>query len=99
MGCVAIVWAVTKSRRLFYGIPFVLASDHQPLKNLESLSTKVNRVQQWYVFLSAYSYTLEYRPGKANGNADLISRLPLPATEADITLLSACPILQISMSI
>ena len=81
--CAAIVWAVKKNRQLFYGIPFVVVSDHQPLKNLESLSTKVNRVQRWYDFLSAYTYTLEYRPGKQNGNADLMSRLPLPATEAD----------------
>ena len=26
---------------------------------------------------------LEYRPGENNGNSDLLSRLPLPATEAD----------------
>ena len=84
MECAAIiVWAVKKNRQLFYGIHFVVVSDHQPLKNLESLSTKVNRVQRWYDFLSAYTYTLEYRPGKTNGNADLMSRLPLPATEAD----------------
>ena len=36
----------------------------------------------FYVF-SACTYTLEYRPGKLNGNADLLSRLPSPATEAD----------------
>ena len=79
----AIVWAVKKNRQLFYGIPFVGVSDHQPLKNLESLSTKVNRVQRWLDFLSAYTYTLEYlyRPGESNGNSDLLSRLP--ATEAD----------------
>ena len=49
---------------------------------MESLSTKVNRLQRWFDFLSAYTYTLEYRPGKINGNSDLLSRLPLPATEA-----------------
>ena len=81
--CAAIVWAVKKNRQLFYGIPFVVVSDHQALKNLESLSTKVDRVQRWFGFLSAYTYTLEYRPGKSNGNADLLSWLPLPASEAD----------------
>ena len=81
--CAAIVWAVKKNRQLFYGIPVVVVSDHQPLKNLESLSTKVNRFQRRYDFLSAYSKTLEYRPGTANGNADLLSCLPLPATKAD----------------
>ena len=81
--CAAIVWAAKKNRELFYGIPFVVVSDHQPLKILESLATKVNRVQRWYDFLSAYTYTLEYRPEKNNGNADVLSRLPLPATKAD----------------
>ena len=59
----------------------IVVTDHQPLKNLESLATKVNRVQRWFDFLSAYNYKLVYRPGKMNGNADLMSRLPLPATE------------------
>ena len=60
-----------------------MVSDHQPLKNVANLSTKVNRVQCWFDCLSAYTYTLQYRPGKSNGNSDLLSRLPLPATEAD----------------
>ena len=70
-----------KNRQLFYGIPFVVKSDHQSLKNLESLATKVNRVQRWYDFLSAYTYRLVYRPGKLNGNADLMSRLSFPAAK------------------
>ena len=72
-----------KNRQRFHGIPFVVVSDHKPLKNLERLSTKVNRVQRWFDYLSAYTYTLEYRPGKSNGNADLLSRLSLSVTEAD----------------
>ena len=50
---------------------------------MERLSTKVNRVQRWFDFLSAYTYTLEYRPGKNNGNSDLLSRLPLPSTDSE----------------
>ena len=50
---------------------------------MERLSTKVNRVQRWFDFLSAYTYTLEYIPAKTNGNSDLLSRLPLSVTEAD----------------
>ena len=79
--CAAIVWAVKKNRQLFYGIPFIVVSDHQSLKNLESLAAKVDRVQRWYDVLSAYTYKLVYRPGRLNGNADLMSRLPLPVTD------------------
>ncbi|CAB1111520.1 unnamed protein product [Ectocarpus sp. CCAP 1310/34] len=81
--CGAIVWAIKKNRTLFYGIPFQIYSDHQPLRNLESLAEKNNRVQRWFDFLSAYTYELIYRPGKANGNADCMSRLPLPPMEED----------------
>ena len=82
--CAAIVWAVKKNRQLFFGIPSMVVSDHQPWNKMESLSTKVNRVQRWYDFLSAYyTNTLEYQPGKVNGNSDLMSRLPLPAMGAD----------------
>ena len=41
------------------------------------------RVQRWLEFLTAFDYTLEYRKGSANGNADFLSRLPEPATEHD----------------
>ena len=34
-------------------------------------------------FVTAFGYTLEYRTGIANGNADFLSRLPEPATEHD----------------
>ncbi|CAB1105230.1 unnamed protein product [Ectocarpus sp. CCAP 1310/34] len=79
----AIVWAIKQNRTLFYGIPFEVYSDHQPLRNLGSLAEKNNRVQRWYDFLSAYTYELKYRPGRENANADLMSRLPLPATKED----------------
>ena len=81
--CGAIVWAIKKNRTLFFGIPFEVYSDHQPLRNLESLAEKNNLVQRWFDFLAAYTYELKYRPGRENLNADLMSRLPLPATKAD----------------
>ena len=42
-------------------------------------------VQRGLEFLSAYSYTLEYRKGWFNGNADFFSHLPQPATDIDRT--------------
>ena len=57
--CAAIAWA-KKYRQWFYGTHFIVVSDHQPLKKIESLSTKVNRVRRWYDFLSGYTYTSKY---------------------------------------
>ena len=39
------------------------------------------RVERWLEYLTAFDYTLEYRKGSANGNADFLSRLPQPATK------------------
>ena len=39
------------------------------------------RVMRLLEFLTSYSYTLIYRKGSAYGNADVLSRLPIAATE------------------
>ena len=39
-----------------------------------------SRIQRWALLLSAYSYHIQYRQGKANANADALSRLPLPSS-------------------
>ena len=36
-------------------------------------------------FLSAYNFSLSYRRDKNNANSDLLSRLPLPLTDEDIS--------------
>ena len=41
------------------------------------------RVQRWLEYLTAFGYTLEYRKGSANGNADFLLQLPQPETEHD----------------
>ena len=34
------------------------------------------RIQRWAILLSAYNYTLKYRSGIENSNADFFSRFP-----------------------
>ena len=36
------------------------------------------RIQRWALTLSAYKYKISYKAGQTNGNADGLSRLPLP---------------------
>ena len=79
------MWAIKKNRPLFYGIPFEIYTDHQPLRNLLSLAEKVPRVQRWHDFLSAYTYVIKYKPGRVNANADMLSRLPQPPSNQDIS--------------
>ena len=39
-----------------------------------------SRLQRWVIQLSAYQYDISYRSTKKNGNADMLSRFPLPET-------------------
>lgn len=48
-------------------------SDHKP------------RVQRWMELLTTYSYTLHHRKGSTNGNTDMLSLFPPPATGVDRT--------------
>lgn len=41
------------------------------------------RVRRWLEFRISYQYAVTNRKGVSNGNADMLSRLPLPATEQD----------------
>lgn len=49
---------VKSNMRRLYGIPFVVGTDYLPLKNPESLATKVNRAQRWFDYLIAYTYEI-----------------------------------------
>jgi len=46
------------------------------LTALKTLKNPQGRLAQWANYLQDYNYTIVYRPGKDNGNADGLSRLP-----------------------
>ena len=81
----AIVWAIKRLRGYLRGTHFQIWTDNQPLENLSRLAEHNPRVQRWLELLTAYQYTLKHRSGASNGNADMLSRLPVPATEHDIS--------------
>ena len=79
----AIIFAVTKCHQYVYGRKFTLRSDHKPLLYLFGPKSGIpnvasSRLQRWAVKLQAYDYDLEHVPGTENGNADALSRLPVP---------------------
>ena len=81
----AIVFGVKKFHSYIYGRHFVLKTDHQPLTHIFKENRAVptmasGRVQRWALTLGAYSYSIQYKPGKANSNADGLSRLPTPTS-------------------
>ena len=79
----AIVFGVKRYHQYLFGRKFVIYSDHKPLMYLfgehRAISaTTSTRVQRWALTLSGYQYSIVHRPGSKQGNADGLSRLPLP---------------------
>lgn len=42
-----------------------------------SLNDPGSRLTRWTIKLSEYDFEVIYRPGKANSNADALSRIPI----------------------
>ena len=79
----AVVFAVKKFHRFLFGRHFKIYTDHKPLLGLLNPERATplmasSRMQRWALTLLAYEYELIYRPSEQNGNADALSRLPLP---------------------
>ena len=73
--CLAVVWAVKKLRPYLYGRPFVVKTDHASLKWLLNLKDHKGRLMRWALLLQDYTFVIVHRAGKANANADALSRL------------------------
>ena len=87
----AIIFGLKKFHQYLYGRKFVIYTDHKPLSYLFDSTRTVSqlasaRLQRWALTLSAYSYSIEYKAGKSNGNADALSRLPLPDIPTEIPM-------------
>ena len=79
----AVVYGVTKFHQYLYGRDFTLFTGHKTLTYLFSSDRAVpqmgfSRLQRWALTLSSYRYSVVFRRGRDNSNADALSRLPLP---------------------
>lgn len=84
----AIVWAVFYFRPYLFGRKFVLVTDHRPLTWLHKLKDPVSRLARWKIRLSEFDFTIVYKPGKNNVNADALSRNPSDSSCSQINSLS-----------
>ena len=74
----ALKWAVTDQFRdyLYYAPSFKVYTDNNPLTYVMS-SARLNATGiRWVGELADYCFTIHYRPGKSNGDADGLSRMP-----------------------
>ena len=72
----------------FRGVPgrptFVLQTDHRALEHLLTAKLVNKRLSRWALRLQGFSFTIVYRLGTANANADTLSRQDWP-TDAGST--------------
>lgn len=78
-----IIFGVRRFHSYLYGRHFTLLTDHRPLTTILSPSKATPsmaaaRLQRWALILAAHDYTIRYRCAADHGNADGLSRLPLP---------------------
>ncbi|XP_058456713.1 uncharacterized protein K02A2.6-like [Malaya genurostris] len=76
----ALVFAVTKFRRMLLGRQFKLQTDHQPLLKVFGSKKGIplhtaNRLQRWALTLLGFDFKVEYIPTDQFGHADVLSRL------------------------
>ena len=79
----ALKWSVTErfSDYLKFGKPFVVYTDNNPLTYILT-SAKLNAVaMRWVNDLADYEFSIKYRAGKLNADADYLSRRPLDLME------------------
>jgi hypothetical protein len=76
----AIVWACKHFGPYLLWIPFPIFTDHKPLTWMFGVKDPSSRLMRWRLLLEEYDYTVEYKAGKRNVNADALSRNPVVMT-------------------
>lgn len=73
----AIVWATKYFRAYLFGRKFKIITDHKPLQWVMNLKEPNSRLTRWRLKLSEYNFSVVYKQGKSNTNADALSRIEL----------------------
>lgn len=79
----ALKWAVTdKFADYLHGSRFVVLTDNNPLSYLMKTKRLSALEQRWANSLASYEFDIQFRPGKSNRAADILSRLHLDSEDA-----------------
>lgn len=64
-------------RPYLFGRKFKIVTDHKPLQWIMNLKEPNSRLTRWRLKLSEYDFSVVYRKGKNNTNADALSRVEI----------------------
>ncbi|XP_073515516.1 uncharacterized protein [Phyllobates terribilis] len=79
----AVVWAVTERfKHYLASSKFTVYTDNNPLTHLDTARLAALE-QRWMARLSNFEFTIKYRAGRSNANADLQPEVALNALEGD----------------
>lgn len=78
------MYATHYFRPYLYGRQFTLITDHKPLVWLHNVKDPTSRLLRWRIKLEEYEYKIVYKQGKANSNADALSRNPIEKRDEEI---------------
>ena len=71
----ALYWAVTqKCRDLLLGSEFIVFTDNNPLSYLQTTAKLGATETRWAAELAQFTFTIKYRSGRSNRNADALNR-------------------------
>lgn len=71
----AIVWATKYFRPYLFGRKFKIVTDHRPLQWVMNIKEPNSRLTRWRLYLSEFDFTVIFKQGKNNTNADALSRI------------------------
>ena len=69
------MYGIQYFRSYLFGKTFLVITDHQCLKYLQSFKNPNSRIVRWLLALQDFSFEIVYRCGKENAVADALSRL------------------------
>lgn len=81
----AVIMGLKKFEHILRARPFIIRSDSQAVKYMQTIKEVRGIWARWSVFLSSFQFTLEHRSGSKQVNADAISRMPglIPDPDAE----------------
>ena len=82
----AIIYCLNKLRTYLWGATFEILTDHKPLRCLFQGEVANTKIQRWAVLIAEFGAPINYRQGKLNVRADMLSRIrPMEVDAIDTT--------------